>query len=134
MSANHPTKFLMFPWSFAAITVLILISVFEPKWASENWNWLALILIVPAAILENLKSGYSSITMMYAKILYTCLTFFIVGAGLGIWIYCNNYTEHHIAIPGYSFGLAGIIILIDLANIFSMLKAAKREGFFLGDE
>ena len=130
---TQPSTFLLLPWSLTAVIIIISLAIFSPQWAGENWNWLALVLIIPAAVLENLKSGYSSIRVMFLKVVYTTISFFIVGAAVGIWWYGKTYGGITTKLSWYIFLGVGVILIIDLANIFSMLKSVKRDGTFAGE-
>jgi hypothetical protein len=130
---SQPSTFLLLPWSLAAVTIIIALAVLSPNWAGDNWNWLALVLIIPAAVLENLKSGYSSIRVMFLKVLYTTISFFMVGAAVGIWWYGKTYGGITTKLSWYIFLGVGVILIIDLANIFSMLKSVKKDGTFAGE-
>jgi hypothetical protein len=127
-TSTRTATFLIIPWSLIALVTLISLAIFAPDWAGTNWNWLAVVLIVPAAVLENLKSGYSSIRVMFLKVLYTALAFFVVGAAVGIWWYGKANGVINSKLSWYFFLGAGIMLIIDLANIFSMLKAVKKDG------
>ena len=133
---NKPVKpagYLMFPWSLASGIVILLLNIFLSDWLGSNAVWISLVLIVPAAILENLKLGYSTIRVMYRKILYSLLTFIIVGLVFGIalagWYYEKfmDLTIARVNIAWYVLVAIGVILLIELAHIFTMLKAVKRE-------
>jgi hypothetical protein len=104
------------------------------KWFGQNWSWIALVLIVPAAIFENLKVGYSTMQVMYLKIFYALLAFLLVGGIAGIsaagWYY-ERFMDYkgipRINIGWYVLLALVVILLIELAHIYSMLKAVKRE-------
>ena len=70
---------------------------------------------------------------MYRKILYSLLTFIIVGLVFGIalagWYYERfmDLTIPRVNIAWYVLVAIGVILLIELAHIFTMLKAVKRE-------
>ena len=42
-----------------------------------------LLLIIPAAILENFKVGYSTMRIMFMKVVYSLLSFLLVGMAFG---------------------------------------------------
>jgi predicted membrane channel-forming protein YqfA (hemolysin III family) len=92
-----------------------------------------MVLIVPAAIMENLKLGYSTMKVMYRKIFYSLLTFLVVGLVFGIalagWYYERfmNLTIPRVSIAWYVLVSIGVLLLIELGHIFTMLKAVKRE-------
>jgi len=106
---------------------------FLGDWLGTNASWISLVLIVPAAILENLKLGYSTMKVMYMKIFYSLLTFLIVGLIFGIalagWYYERfmKLSIPRVNIAWYVLLAIGIVLLIELAHIFTMLKAVKRE-------
>jgi hypothetical protein len=130
---NKPGIFLLFPWSLTAIILILLLTAFVHDWIGSNWNWVALLLIIPAAIFENIKIGYTSIRVMFLKIFYSLLSFMVVGftAGLsvGAWHYGQSYPglKPIINMPWYIWLAVIIVLLIELAHIFSLLKALKRE-------
>ncbi|MBC7848632.1 MAG: hypothetical protein H7Y31_02795 [Chitinophagaceae bacterium] len=130
---KKPGLFLLFPWSLAAIVLILLLTAFLHDWIGSNWNWVAFLLIIPAAIFENIKIGYTSIKVMFLKIFYSLLSFMVVGftAGLSIstWYYHQNAPaiKPMIDLPWYIWLAIIIVLLIELAHIFSLLKALKRE-------
>ena len=130
---TQPSGYLLFPWSLISVIVILLLNIFLSGWLGANASWISLVLIVPAAILENLKLGYSTIKVMYRKILYSLLTFIIVGLVFGIalagWYYERfmDLTIPRVNIAWYVLVAIGVILLIELAHIFTMLKAVKRE-------
>ena len=67
--------FLLFPWSLVSIILIILLNTTLSNWFGKNWSWVTLILIIPAAIFENFKVGYSTIQVMFLKILFSLLSF-----------------------------------------------------------
>jgi hypothetical protein len=129
----QPAGYLVFPWSLISVIIILLLNIFLSGWLGNNASWISLVLIVPAAILENLKLGYSTIKVMYRKILYSLLTFIIVGLIFGIalagWYYERfmDLTIPRVNIAWYVLVAIGVILLIELAHIFTMLKAVKRE-------
>jgi len=129
----QPAGYLVFPWSLLSVIVILLLNIFLSGWLGTNAAWISLVLIVPAAILENLKLGYSTMKVMYRKILYSLLTFIIVGIVFGLaiagWYYERfmNLTIPRVNIAWYVLVAIGVILLIELAHIFTMLKAVKRE-------
>jgi hypothetical protein len=110
-----------------------VLNIFLKDWLGSNASWISLILIVPAAIIENLKLGYSTMKIMYMKIFYSLFTFLIVGLIFGIalagWYYERfmNLTIPRVNIAWYVLLAIGVILLIEMAHIFTMLKAVKRE-------
>ncbi|TMI85772.1 MAG: hypothetical protein E6H10_02255 [Bacteroidetes bacterium] len=83
--------FLLFPWSLISIILILVFNTALSDWFGKNWSWITLILIVPAAIFENFKVGYSTMRVMFLKIFYSLLAFLITGLALGIslagWYY-----------------------------------------------
>ena len=130
---HKPGAFLLFPWSLTAVVLIILLTAFLHDWTGDNWKWVAFLLIIPAAIFENIKIGYTSIKVMFLKIFYSLLSFMVVGftAGLSFaaWHYQKSFPalQHLIDMPWYIWLALVIVLLIELAHIFSLLKALKRE-------
>ena len=128
-----PPGYLVFPWSLLCVITILLVNFFLSGWLGNNATWISLVLIVPAAIMENLKLGYSTMRVMYRKLLYSLLTFLIVGLVFGIalagWYYERfmHMTIPRVNIAWYVLVAIGVILLIELAHIFTMLKAVKRE-------
>ena len=129
----QPSGYLLFPWSLFSVIIILLLNIFLSSWLGTNASWISLVLIVPAAILENLKLGYSTIKVMYRKILYSLLTFIIVGLVFGLaiagWYYERfmDLTIPRVNIAWYVLVSIGVILLIEVAHLFTMLKAVKRE-------
>ncbi|HEY0434678.1 MAG TPA: hypothetical protein VGC95_12460, partial [Chitinophagaceae bacterium] len=65
--------FLLFPWSLVSIVLVLLFNTVLSDWFGRNWSWVTLILIIPAAIFENFKIGYSTMRVMFLKIFYSLL-------------------------------------------------------------
>ena len=130
---SKPGFFLLFPWSLTAIVLIILLTGFMHDWIGTNWNWVAFLLIVPAAIFENIKIGYTSIKVMFLKIFYSLLSFLVVGFTAGITFYrwyANSEAipvKTIIDVPWYIWLAIITVLLIEMAHIFSLLKALKRE-------
>lgn len=125
--------FLLMPWGLFSIIGILVIWLLEPKWLDQNSQWLIIALIFPAAVLENIKTGFSSMRIMFLKLFYTLLSFLMVGIGIGIgglnFFYreVEGYSVPFINIPLPVVLAVGLILLIELANVFSLLKAVKRE-------
>lgn len=125
--------FLLFPWSLVSIILILLLNTALSGWFGKNWSWITLILIIPAAIFENFKVGYSTIQVMFLKILFSLLSFLLTGFALGISLAGWYYEKfEHVIIPRINFPwfvlLALLVMLaIEAAQIFSLLKAVKRE-------
>ena len=130
---KQPSGFLLFPWSLLSVILILVLNIFLKDWLGSNASWVSLVLIVPAAIIENLKLGYSTMKVMYMKIFYSLFTFLIVGLIFGIalagWYYERfmNLTIPRVDIAWYVLLAIGVILLIEMAHIFTMLKAVKRE-------
>ena len=126
--------FILFPWSLVSIILIILLNTTFSSWFGKNWSWVTLVLIIPAAIFENFKVGYSTIQVMYLKILFSLLSFMIVGITFGIslagWYYAKfqNYPNiPRVNIPWYVLLALWIMLGIEAVQIFSMLKAVRRQ-------
>ena len=133
--SNKPSTFLLFPWGLLSVVlVLVLNLTLSDSWFTKNWSWIALVLIIPAAILENFKVGYSTMRIMFMKVIYSLLSFLLVGLALG-----SALTGYHvekfqkiqdvktITLPWFVMLALVILLLIQVAQLFSMLKAVKRE-------
>ena|SRR5258705_9061805 len=125
--------FLLFPWSLTSIVLILLFNTALSGWFGKNWSWVTLILIIPAAIFENLKVGYSTMQVMFLKILFSLLSFLITGLALGIslagWYYerFEQVIIPRVNIPWFVLLALGVMLAIEAAQIFSLLKAVKRE-------
>lgn len=125
--------FLLFPWGLVSIIIILLLSTFLSEWVGKNWNWVALVLIVPTAIFENLKVGYSSQRVMFLKILFTALSFMVVGFVFGLaaagWYYeeYKNVIIPRVDIPWYVLLSVLIILIIQIVHVYTLLKAVRRE-------
>lgn len=130
---RKPSGFLLFPWTLASIILILVLNIFLRHWFEGNAAWISLILVVPAAIIENLKLGYSSMKVMYLKILYALLSFLIVGVIFGLalagWYY-ERFME--LTIPRLNISwivllAIAVLMLIEIAHVWTLLKAVKRE-------
>ena len=125
--------FLLFPWSLLSVILILVFDIAFSNFFGRNWSWIVLILIIPAAIIENLKVGYSTIRIMFLKIIYSLLSFLVVGLAFGIaaagWYYerFQHVQIPRVDIPWYVLLALGVILLIEIVQIFSMLKAVRRE-------
>ncbi len=125
--------FLLFPWSLVSIIIILLFNTALSDWFGKNWSWVTLILIIPAAIFENFKVGYSTMQVMFLKILYSLFSFLITGLALGIslagWYYekFEEVTIPRVNIPWFVLLALVVMLAIEAAQIFSLLKAVKRE-------
>jgi sensor histidine kinase regulating citrate/malate metabolism len=91
-------------------------------------------LIIPAAILENFKVGYSTMRIMFLKVVFSLLSFLIAGMAFGSAVTGYHIREYQdvqgiktITMPWYVILALGVLLLIQVAQLFSMLKAVKRE-------
>ena len=130
---DKPGFFLLFPWGLVSIIIILLLSTFLSDWVGKNWNWVALVLIIPTAIFESLKVGYSSQRVMFLKIVFTALSFLVVGFVFGLaaagW-YDQEYKMviiPRVDIPWYVLLSVIIILLIQIVHIYTLLKAVRRE-------
>jgi hypothetical protein len=134
--STKPSIFLVFPWGLMSIVLILVLNLtLNDAWFNKNWNWIALVLIIPAAILENFKVGYSTMRIMFMKVVYSLLSFLLAGLAFG-----SALTGWHIekfqkeiqpvktvSLPWYVMLALGVLLLIQVAQLFSMLKAVKRE-------
>jgi hypothetical protein len=132
---SKTSSFLIFPWGLLSIVLVLVLNIsLNDAWFNKNWSWIALVLIIPAAILENFKVGYSTMRIMFLKVLFSLLSFLVAGMAIG-----SALTGYHIEkfqkitgvkairLPWYVILALGILLLIQVAQLFSMLKAVKRE-------
>ena len=133
--SRKPSAFLIFPWGLMSIVlVLVLNLALNGAWFQKNWSWIALVLIIPAAILENFKVGYSTMRIMFMKVVYSLLSFLLAGLAFGSAL-TGWHVEKFQKIPGvktinlpwYVLLALAVLLLIQVAQLFSMLKAVKRE-------
>jgi hypothetical protein len=132
---NRPSTFLLFPWGLLSIVLVLLLNVtLSGSWFEKNWSWITLVLIIPAAILENFKVGYSTMRIMFMKVVYSLLSFLLVGMAFGAALtgwHLEKFQQVHdikkIALPWYVLLALVVLLLIQVAQLFSMLKAVKRE-------
>ena len=136
MAPNYKTSsFLIFPWGLLSIVLVLVLNVsLNDAWFNKNWSWIALVLIIPAAILENFKVGYSTMRIMFLKVFFSLLSFLVAGMAIG-----SAVTGYHIKkfqeisgvktvrLPWYVILALAILLLIQIVQLFSMLKAVKRE-------
>lgn len=136
LHSSKPSTFLVFPWGLASIVLLIILNLtLNDAWFNKNWSWIAMVLIIPAAILENFKVGYSTMRIMFLKVVFSLLSFLFVGMAFGSALtkYYNVKIEK-IGVPVKALDLPWfvllalvVLLLIQVAQLFSMLKAVKRE-------
>lgn len=130
---TKPGFFLLFPWGLISIIIILVLSTFLSEWVGRNWNWVALVLIIPTAIFESLKVGYSSQRVMFLKIVFTTLSFLVVGFVFGLaaagWYYeeYKNVIIPRVDIPWYVLLSVLIILIIQIVHIYTLLKAVRRE-------
>ena len=130
-----PSTFLLFPWGLFSIVLIIILNLtLNDVWFNKNWSWIALVLIIPAAILENFKVGYSTMRIMFLKVVFSLLSFLLAGMAFGsaltgwhIARFQNIQGAKTINLPWYVMLALGVLLLIQVAQLFSMLKAVKRE-------
>jgi hypothetical protein len=137
MATQHPAKpstFLLFPWGLLSVVLILLLNTAFSSFFGKNWSWIALILIIPAAILENLKVGYSTMRVMFLKTVYSLLSFLVVGMAFGAALtgwHLERFQKlvnfDRIRLPWYVLLALLIMLMIEIAQLFSMLKAVKRE-------
>ena len=133
--SNRPSSFLIFPWGLLSIVLVLGLNLtLNNEWFSKNWSWIALVLIIPAAILENFKVGYSTMRIMFMKVVYSLISFLLVGMAFGsaltgyhISKFQNIQNIKTISLPWYVLLALFVLLLIQVAQLFSMLKAVKRE-------
>ena len=133
--STKPSTFLIFPWGLLSIVlVLVLNLTLNDEWFNKNWSWIALLLIIPAGILENFKVGYSTMRIMFLKVVFSLLSFLVAGIAFGSAItgfHINQFQNIEgvktITLPWYVILALSILLLIQVAQLFSMLKAVKRE-------
>ena len=133
--AGKPSSFLIFPWGLLSIVLVLTLNLaLNDEWFNKNWSWIALVLIIPAAILENFKVGYSTMRIMFLKVLFSLLSFFVAGLAIGsalTGVHIEKFQEipgvKTIRLPWYVILALGVLLLIQVAQLFSMLKAVKRE-------
>ena len=132
---SKTSSFLIFPWGLLSIVLVLVLNIsLNDAWFNKNWSWIALVLIIPAAILENFKVGYSTMRIMFLKVLFSLLSFLVAGMAIG-----SALTGYHvekfqeisgvktIRLPWYVILALVILLLIQIVQLFSMLKAVKRE-------
>jgi hypothetical protein len=132
---TKPSTFLLFPWGLLSIFLVLLLNLtLSDSWFGNNWSWITLVLIIPAAILENFKVGYSTMRIMFMKVVYSLLSFLLVGLAFGAALagwHLERFQQltnvQKIVLPWYVLLALVVLLLIQVAQLFSMLKAVKRE-------
>jgi hypothetical protein len=136
IQSRKPSIFLVFPWGLMSIVLIILLNLtLNGAWFNKNWSWIALVLIIPAAILENFKVGYSTMRIMFMKVVYSLISFLLVGMAFGSALTGWHITKFQkvtesvktISLPWYVMLALAVLLMIQVAQLFSMLKAVKRE-------
>lgn len=136
IQSSKPSTFLLFPWGLLSIVLILVLNLtLDNAWFGKNWSWITMVLIIPAAILENFKVGYSTMRIMFMKVVYSLLSFLLVGMAFGSaltgWHISKfqsiNASVKTINLPWYVFLALAVLLLIQVAQLFSMLKAVKRE-------
>lgn len=137
MPASHkPSMFLIFPWGLLSISLILILNLtLDNDWFNNNWSWISLVLIIPAAILENFKVGYSTMRIMFMKVVYSLLSFLLVGMAFGAALTGWHIEKFQkdippvktISLPWFVLLALFVLLLIQVAQLFSMLKAVKRE-------
>jgi len=132
---TKPSAFLLFPWGLLSIVLILALNLtLDDGWFRDNWSWITLILIIPAAILENFKIGYSTMRVMFMKVCYSLISFMLVGMAFGAALtgwHLDTFQKvpniEKITMPWYVLLALVVMLLIQVAQLFSMLKAVKRE-------
>lgn len=138
MPAQNSTRhsgFLLFPWGLLSIVLILALNLFlSDSWFRTNWSWITLVLIIPAAIFESFKVGYSTMKIMFRKVIYSLISFLLVGMAFGAALagwqlerfqHISNIDK--VKLPWYVLLALVVMLLIQIAQLFSMLKAVKRE-------
>jgi hypothetical protein len=133
--SHKPSAFLTIPWGLLSIVLVLLLNLtLSGPWFNKNWGWIAFVLIVPAAILENFKVGYSTMRIMFMKVVYSLLSFLLVGMAFGSALtgwHIDKFQKlsgvKTINLPWYVMLALAVLLMIQIAQLFSMLKAVKRE-------
>ncbi len=133
--SHKPSTFLLFPWGLFSIVLIILLNLtLNDAWFNRNWSWIALVLIIPAGILETFKVGYSTMRIMFMKVVYSLLSFLVAGMAIGSALtgwHIEKFQKipgiKSIRLPWYVMLALCVLLLIQVAQLFTMLKAVKRE-------
>ncbi|MBL0269423.1 MAG: hypothetical protein IPP99_12360 [Chitinophagaceae bacterium] len=133
---TKPSTFLLFPWGLMSIVIILVLNLtLRDEWFSKNWSWIALVLIIPAAILENFKVNCSTMRIMFLKVVFSLLSFLLVGMAFGSAL-TQYYNKKFVTdgtmikainLPWYVLLALVVLLMIQVAQLFSMLKAVKRE-------
>ena len=133
--STRPSAFLLFPWGLLSILLILILNLtLSETWFGQNWSWITLILIIPAAIFENFKVGYSTMRIMFMKVIYSLLSFLLVGLAFGAALagwHLEKFQKitniDKVKLPWFVLLALVVMLLIQIAQLFSMLKAVKRE-------
>lgn len=133
--STRPSAFLLFPWGLLSILLILILNLtLSETWFGQNWSWITLILIIPAAIFENFKVGYSTMRIMFMKVIYSLLSFLLVGLAFGAALagwHLEKFQKitniDKVKLPWFVLLSLVVMLLIQVAQLFSMLKAVKRE-------
>jgi len=135
LSSAKPSTFLVFPWGLLSIVLILVLNLaLSDTWFGNNWSWITLVLIIPAAIFENFKVGYSTMRIMFLKVVYSLISFLVVGMAFGAALagwhlekfqHITNIDK--VKLPWFVLLALLVMLLIQVAQLFSMLKAVKRE-------
>jgi hypothetical protein len=142
-TTKKTSTFLLFPWGLLSIVLILALNLaLSDSWFRDNWSWITLVLIIPAAIFENFKVGYSTMRIMFRKVIYSLISFLLVGMAFGAGVagwqlekfqHITNIDK--VKLPWYVLLALVVMLLIQVAQLFSMLKAVKREFMQLdGDQ
>jgi hypothetical protein len=132
---TKPSTFLLFPWGLLSILLILILNLtLDNAFLNKNFMWIAMVLIIPAAILENFKVGYSTMRIMFLKVVFSLLSFLFAGMAFGSALTGVHVREVQkidgvktIVLPWYVMLALAVLLLIQIAQLFSMLKAVKRE-------
>ena len=143
-TTKKTSSFLLFPWGLLSIVLILALNLaLSDSWFRDNWSWITLVLIIPAAIFENFKVGYSTMRIMFRKVIYSLISFLLVGMAFGAALtgWQMEKFQHipsnvdKVKLPWYVLLALVVMLLIQVAQLFSMLKAVKREFMQLdGDQ
>ena len=132
---GRPSTFLLFPWGLLSIVLILILNFsLSDGWFRSNWSWIMLVLVIPAAIFENFKVGYSTMRIMFMKVIYSLISFLLVGMAFGAalaGVYLERFQNltnlNKVQLPWFVLLALVVMLLIQVAQLFSMLKAVKRE-------
>lgn len=142
-TTKKTSSFLLFPWGLLSIVLILALNLaLSDSWFRNNWSWITLVLIIPAAIFENFKVGYSTMRIMFRKVIYSLISFLLVGMAFGAALagwqlekFQHITNVDKVKLPWYVLLALVVMLLIQVAQLFSMLKAVKREFMQLdGDQ